>query len=203
MRSRSDAARARWQALAATGLLICNPCLPVSQLFVHDRDPVSYGAARGASGVRQGGRAARAVWMWLAAAMAVIAFMVRPFGGMAIAGSIGAILIYDARPREPNRRDRAWWIKMMAPFGAGARGMRGAVDLADHLEPQPWDLQHQRKSFPLPFPGAAARPISRRAARAGCSTWARFCRRWHCCSCTTPRWRRVVALAASGFSQPR
>ncbi len=85
-----------WQALAAAGLLICNPCyLFLSFSFMSE---IGFLAALVGShlvfATAEGDRQVRA--RWLSAILAVIAFAVRPFGGAVILGSIGAILIFDA-----------------------------------------------------------------------------------------------------------
>src|SRR5271168_3519921 len=80
-----------WQALAAAGLLICNPCyLFLSFSFMSE---ISFLAAllgahfafANAAGEKQ------IRYLWLSASLAVVAFAVRPFGGAAILGSLGAI----------------------------------------------------------------------------------------------------------------
>ena len=97
----------RWQALAATGLLICNPCFTFLSFSFMTEIPflTALVAAHLAFAKAEGEH--EQLWMWLAAAMAVIAFMIRPFGAMAIAGCVGAMLLYDARPRGTNRWDLA------------------------------------------------------------------------------------------------
>src|ERR1700722_12274872 len=84
-----------WQALAATGLLICNPCfLFLSFSFMSEvaflaallGSQLAFARAEGEHETR---------WLWLSASLAVVAFAVRPFGGIAIVGPVAAILIYD------------------------------------------------------------------------------------------------------------
>jgi len=108
--------------------------------------------------------------MWLAAAMAVIAFMIRPFGGMAIAGCVGAILLYDARMPRTDRWDRRAPDQVDQDGGAvrcGAGGLRRAMALADGVWPEAMGFADQRESFPVPFPGAARELPPRGRARAG------------------------------------
>jgi hypothetical protein len=83
-----------WQALAAAGLLICNPCyLFLSFSFMSE---ISFLAALLGAHFALAKAEGRIVWWWLSASLAVVAFAVRPFGGAAILGSIGAIVIYDS-----------------------------------------------------------------------------------------------------------
>jgi hypothetical protein len=84
-----------WQALAAAGLLVCNPCyLFLSFSFMSEvpfltamlGSQLAFACADGEKQLR---------YLWLSASLAVVAFAVRPFGGAAILGSMGAIFIYD------------------------------------------------------------------------------------------------------------
>ena len=114
----------RWQALAATGLLICNPCFTfLSFSFMTEIPFLTAMIAAHLAFAKAEGRHEQ-LWMWLAAAMAVIAFMIRPFGAMAIAGCVGAMILYDARPRGTNRWGLAQWIKMIVPFASRWRSAR-------------------------------------------------------------------------------
>ncbi len=73
-----------WQALAAAGLLVCNPCyLFLSFSFMSEIAFLtallgSHLAFANAECERQG------PYLWLSASLAVVAFAVRPFGGAAI-----------------------------------------------------------------------------------------------------------------------
>ena len=115
----------RWQALAATGLLICNPCFTfLSFSFMTEIPFLTMLVAAHLAFARAEGRR-EDLWLWIAAALAVIAFMIRPFGAMAIAGCAGAMLLYGAGWPATRRLDRARWIKMMAPFAWRWRFARG------------------------------------------------------------------------------
>ncbi|HEY6394604.1 MAG TPA: glycosyltransferase family 39 protein, partial [Candidatus Binataceae bacterium] len=78
------------QALLATGMMVCNPCYLFLSFSFMTEIPflaaliaVHWAFAR-AEGDRELPR------LWLAAALSVIAFLVRPFAGAAILGCIGA-----------------------------------------------------------------------------------------------------------------
>ena len=64
----------RWQALAATGLLICNPCFTFLSFSFMTEIPflTAMVAAHLAFAKAEGPR--EHMWMWLAAALAVIGF---------------------------------------------------------------------------------------------------------------------------------
>ena len=137
----------RWQALAATGLLICNPCFTfLSFSFMTEIPFLTAMIAAHLAFAKAEGRHAQ-LWMWLAGTMAVIAFMIRPFGGMAIAGCVGAMILYDLRTPRADRWDRMRWINMMTPFGV-ALAVCGAVWLwLTVFGPKPWDLQMSEGHF--------------------------------------------------------
>ncbi len=137
----------RWQALAATGLLICNPCFTfLSFSFMTEIPFLMAMIAAHLAFAKAEGRHEQ-LWMWLAGAMAVVAFMIRPFGGMAIAGCVGAMLLFDARVPRTNRWGRAQWIKMMAPFGVALAVCAGLWIWLTILSPRSWDLQLNENHF--------------------------------------------------------
>jgi hypothetical protein len=82
-------------ALLATGLLICNPCYLFLSFSFMSEVPflllllASHLAFACADGSRP------RLFLWLTAMLAVVAFTVRPFGGAAIIGTAGALLLYD------------------------------------------------------------------------------------------------------------
>src|SRR5260370_17660734 len=76
----------RWQALAATGLLICNPCFTLlSFSFMTEIPFLALIVATSLAFANATGARAQS-WLWLTAALAVIAFMIRPFAALPIAG---------------------------------------------------------------------------------------------------------------------
>src|SRR5271170_4353262 len=106
----------RWQALAATGLLICNPCFTfLSFSFMTEIPFLTAMVAAHLAFAKAEGRHEQ-LWMWIAAAMAVIGFLIRPFAAMAIVGCVGAIILYDKELRGTNRWSPWPWAKKMAPF---------------------------------------------------------------------------------------
>jgi len=189
----------RWQALAATGLLICNPCFTfLSFSFMTEIPFLTMLVAAHLAFARAGGRR-EDLWLWIAAAMAVIAFMIRPFGAMAIAGCVGAMLLYGA-PRPGSRRlDRALWLRMFAPFGVALAVCTGLWVWLTVLGPKPWDLQLDENHFyyifrvplasylragvlgPVLYLGMVLAPLA-------------------LLQLTTPRWRRVAMGGAGIFA---
>ena len=137
----------RWQALAATGLLICNPCFTFLSFSFMTEIPflTAMIAAHLAFAKAEGPR--EQLWMWLAAALAVIGFLIRPFAAMVIVGCGGAMLLYDTRLRGRGRWDRALWVQMMTPLAAAFAICVALWVWLTVLSPKPWDLQRNENHF--------------------------------------------------------
>jgi hypothetical protein len=191
----------RWQALAATGLLICNPCFTfLSFSFMTEIPFLTMLVAAHLAFARAGGRREH-LWLWLAAALAVIAFMIRPFGAMAIAGCVGAILLgnYNAWSDRTNRWDRARWIKMLTPFGAALAVCTLLWIWLMVLGPKPWDLQLDEEHFHYLFRVPLASYI--RAGVLGPALYlGMVLSPLAILQLATPRWRRVVMGGAGIFA---
>ena len=192
----------RWQALAATGLLICNPCFTfLSFSFMTEIPFLTAMIAAHLAFAKAEGRHEQ-LWMWLAAAMAVIAFMIRPFGGMAIAGCVGAMLLYDAWLPRTDRWDRARLIrliKMMAPFGLALSACGVLWIWLTVLSPRSWDLQLNENHFHYLFLVPLASYL--RAGVLGPALYlGTVLSPLAILQLTTPRWRRVAIGSAAIFA---
>jgi hypothetical protein len=137
----------RWQALAATGLLICNPCFTFLSFSFMTEIPflTAMVGAHLAFAKAEGPR--EQLWMWLAAALAVIGFLIRPFAAMVIVGCGGAMLLYDTRLRGRERWDRALWVQMLTPLAAAFAICVALWIWLTVLGPKPWDLQQNENHF--------------------------------------------------------
>lgn len=142
---------ARWQAMAATGLVVCNPCfLFLSFSFMTDLPFLAFlvGALLAFANAK-GQRAAR--WLWIAAAVCVGGFLVRPFAGMAIAGCAGAILIDRCGiPGVQKPRRATDWKRLaieLAPFAAALAVCAAIWIRLTVLGPKPWALQMSEGNF--------------------------------------------------------
>jgi hypothetical protein len=192
----------RWQALAATGLLICNPCFTFLSFSFMTEIPflTAMVAAHLAFAEADGSRGQ--LWLWLAAAMAVIAFLIRPFGAMAIAGCVGAIVVYDLPLRGLNRWDRARWIKLlelMMPFAAALAVCTGLWIWLTVLGPKPWDLKQDENHFHYIFRVPLANYL--RAGALGPALYlGTMLSPLAILQLTTPRWRRVAIGGAGIFA---
>jgi len=189
----------RWQALAATGLLVCNPCFTfLSFSFMTEIPFLTALIAAHLAFAKAGGRREH-LWLWIAAALAVIAFMIRPFGAMAIAGCAGAMLLYDAGLPRANRWDRVQWIRMTAPFVVALAVCAWLWIWLTVLSPKPWDLQLNENNFAYIFRVPLASYL-----RAGVLGPALYLGMVLCplaiLQLTTPRWRRVAIGGAGIFA---
>jgi hypothetical protein len=189
----------RWQALAATGLLICNPCFTfLSFSFMTEIPFLTALIAAHLAFAKAGGRREH-LWLWMAAALAVIAFMIRPFGAMAIAGCAGAMLLYDAGLPRANRWDRVQWIRMTAPFVVALAVCAWLWIWLTVLSPKPWDLQLNENNFAYIFRVPLASYL--RAGVLGPALYlGMVLSPLAILQLTTPRWRRVAIGGAGIFA---
>ena len=140
-----------WQALAAAGLLVCNPCyLFLSFSFMSEIAFLaallgSHLAFANAEDERQ------IPYLWLSASLAFVAFAVRPFGGAAILGSMGAILIYDAMPPARSRASIVQMTSMLTPFVFALFGCALIWIWLTVVRPPPWDLAQSEGHFAYIF----------------------------------------------------
>jgi len=140
-----------WQALAATGLLVCNPCFSfLSFSFMTEIPFLALLVGTHLAFARASGPRAQ-WWLWLAAALAVIAFLIRPFGAMTIVGCAGAILIHDGGLRGTHRIDRARLLPMLAPFAIAMAVCALIWIWLTELGPKPWSLQLDENHFAYIF----------------------------------------------------
>ncbi len=189
----------RWQALAATGLLICNPCFTFLSFSFMTEVPflTAMIAAHLAFAKAEGRR--EQMWLWIAAATAVIGFLIRPFAAMAIAGCVGAMMLHNTELPRANPWTREDWIKKMAPFLVALAACVGIWVWLTVLAPRPWEValneNHFRYLFmvpianylragvlgPLLYLGTVLSPLA-------------------ILQLTTPRWRRVAIGGAAIFA---
>lgn len=188
----------RWQALAATGLLICNPCFTFLSFSFMTEIPfltlliATHLAFANASGPRA------KWWLWIAAALAVLAFMIRPFAAMAIAGCAGAILIYDGGWRAPRRADFARLITMLAPFAVALAACAVVWIWLTVVRPKPWFLQLDEDQFAYIFKVSPIYYL--RAAVLGPILYlGTVLAPLAVLQLTMPRWRRAVVMAGAIF----
>jgi hypothetical protein len=143
----------RWQALAATGLLVCNPCFTfLSFSFMTEIPFLTLVIGTHLAFAHAEGEDARSqLWLWLAAVLAVLAFMIRPFGAMTIAGCVGAVLIYEGRRGGDHRIGRAQILVMLMPFEVALAACAVFWIWLTVLKPKPWSLQLDEDQFAYIF----------------------------------------------------
>lgn len=141
----------RWQALAATGLLVCNPCFTFLSFSFMTEIPFLTLLVGTYLAFAKAGSARSRPWLWLAATLAVIAFMIRPFGAMAIAGCVGAILLHDGVLRGKHEIGRMQLLAMLAPFAVALMVCAVFWISLTVLRPKPWSLQLDEDQFAYIF----------------------------------------------------
>ncbi len=189
----------RWQALAATALLICNPCFTFLSFSFMTEVPflTTMVAAHLAFAKAEGRR--EQLWLWIAAAMAVIGFLIRPFAAMALAGCAGAMILYDGELRGKNRWSPAQWIKKMAPFVAALAICAGIWIWLTVLGPRPWEVRLNENHFRYLFMVPIANYL--RAGVLGPMLYlGTVLSPLAILQLTTPRWRRVAMAGAAIFA---
>jgi hypothetical protein len=167
-----------WQALAAAGLLICNPCfLFLSFSFMSEvaflaallGSQLAFANADGEHQMR---------WLWLSASLAVVAFAVRPFGGIAILGPVAAILIFDVMRSDRSRGDIVRLRSMLMPFAIAFVGcaliwwwltisrrppwklLQREANFAAILRVSPWEYLRMGVLGPLLYLGIVLSPLA-------------------------------------------
>ncbi len=189
----------RWQALAATGLLICNPCFTFLSFSFMTEIPflTAIVAAHLAFAKAEGPR--EQLWVWLTAALTVIGFLIRPFAAMVIVGCGGAMILYDSRLRGTGRWDRVQWIQMLTPLGSALAVCIALWIWLTVLGPKPWDLQQNENNLHYLFLVPLANYL--RAGVLGPALYlGTVLSPLAILQLTTPRWRRVVMGAAGIFA---
>jgi Dolichyl-phosphate-mannose-protein mannosyltransferase len=136
-----------WQALAAAGLMVCNPCYLFLSFSFMSEVPfiaallachLAFANAEGENEIQ---------WLWLSAIFGVVAFSVRPFGGAAILGAAGAILLYDAMLPPARQASRAKMASMLAPFAIAFVACALIWIWLTVLKPPPWKLSLRQSHF--------------------------------------------------------
>ena len=191
-----------WQAIAATGLLLFNPCFTFLSFSFMTEIPfllllmgayLSFAKAEGAH---------RAAWLRLAALLIVIDFLIRPFAAMAIAGCAIAVLIFRYtgygrdRGEAQDTSDRANLIAMIAPFAAAFVVCALIWIWLTVLGPKPWDLERNENHFKYLFLVSIWNYL--RAGVLGPALYlGTMLAPMSILQLATSRWRRVVVIGAS------
>ena len=140
-----------WQALAAAGLMICNPCfLFLSFSFMTEVPFVTAMLACHLAFAHAGGER-QIRWLWISAMFGVVAFAIRPFAGAALVGSFAAILIYDAILPWHRQATIKEMIAMALPFAVALSACGLIWIWLTVLHPPPWDLAENETHFAFLF----------------------------------------------------
>ncbi len=132
-----------WQAALAAALLAGNPCyLFLSFSFMTEIPYVAaLLAALLAFSIADGPH--ETIWLWVSAGFGVIAFLVRPFGGAAIAGCAGAILVTDWTRAQRPGIGRVELVRKLVPYAVALLLAALAWYWLTVVRPLPWDLRRR------------------------------------------------------------
>jgi Dolichyl-phosphate-mannose-protein mannosyltransferase len=128
-------------AMLATGCLIGNPCYTFLSFSFMTEIPflmLMLGACLAyaeASGRFESG------WLWLAAIISLLCFLVRPFAAMMIVGFVGAELIFSAGFLNREHRDLRRLVRSLFPFAVVSAVCVAIWLFETVVNPRPWDLQ--------------------------------------------------------------
>jgi Dolichyl-phosphate-mannose-protein mannosyltransferase len=132
---------APWPSIAATALLICNPCYLLMSFSFMTEIPflvallASYFAF--ACAIQHGSK----IWLWLAAAFAVAGFGVRPFAGATIVSEAAALLMCTGSRRRTLPSSN---LIVLIPLIAALLVCAGFWAWLTFLSPKPWMLQYHQ-----------------------------------------------------------
>jgi len=130
----------RAEAAIASGLLAANPCyLFLSFSFMTDV-PFMVLMIGAMLAFAKAELPAENFWLWICAAFSIAAFMIRPFAAAAIAGFIGATIIYDLRPHKIDRRWLAHAARRLAPLAFAVAAWPGVWAWLMVMQAQPFRL---------------------------------------------------------------
>lgn len=135
----------RGEAALATALIVCNPYyLFLSFSFMTDVAFIAMMVAALLAFSRfDGSESTR--WLWIAAALTVGAFLVRPFAGAIAAGCAGALIVFDFNPARTTRADWPRLVRELAPFVAAVALCAAVWCWLTILRPPPWDLLNRSR----------------------------------------------------------
>jgi hypothetical protein len=134
-------------SLIATGCLVGNPCymflsfsfmteVPFLMLLIGTNVAFAYAEGR-----------FEAPWMWLAAIVAVVCFLVRPFAAMTIIGCVTAILLFSSGFLEEHPFDLMRLVRGLFPFAVASAACSGVWLWQTVVNPRPWDLERTLGHF--------------------------------------------------------
>ncbi len=129
----------RAAAALATAILIANPCYLFLSFSFMTEIPFLVLLIAAFLAFARAERARENRWLRICAALAVAAFLVRPFAAAAIAGFIGALLLYDLRGLDRDWLRRA--APRLAPFAVALVVCAIAWVWLTVLSPLPWGLR--------------------------------------------------------------
>jgi hypothetical protein len=127
-------------AALATGCLIGNPCYTFLSFSFMTEIPFLMLMLGACLAYAESAGRFEAEWLWLAAALAVLCFLVRPFAAMMIVGFVGAELIFSAGFFNRERRDLQRVVRSLFPFAVASAACVAIWLWQTVIHPRSWDL---------------------------------------------------------------
>jgi hypothetical protein len=127
-------------ATIATGCLIGNPCYTFLSFSFMTEIPFLMLMLGACLAYAEASGRFESEWLWLAAIVSVLCFLVRPFAGMMIVGFIGAELIFSAGLFDQERRDLRRLVRGLVPFAVASATCITIWLWQTVINPRSWDL---------------------------------------------------------------
>ncbi len=128
-------------AAIATGCLIGNPCYTFLSFSFMTEIPFLMLMLGACLAYAEAAGRFESAWLWIAAVVSVLCFLVRPFAAMMIVGFVGAELIFSAGLFNPERRDIRRIVRSLSPFAVASAVCITIWLWETVINPRPWDLQ--------------------------------------------------------------
>jgi hypothetical protein len=127
-------------AAIATGCLIGNPCYTFLSFSFMTEIPFLMLMLGACLAYAEAAGRFEAEWLWLAAIVSVLCFLVRPFAAMLIVGFIGAELVFSAGFPNRERRDPQRLVRGIFAFAVASAACITIWLWQTVIHPRSWDL---------------------------------------------------------------
>ncbi|HUA35320.1 MAG TPA: glycosyltransferase family 39 protein [Candidatus Binataceae bacterium] len=138
-------------SLIATGCLLGNPCYNFLSFSFMTEIPFLMLVIAVNLAFAEGEGRFEALWMWLAAILSVVCFMIRPFAAMTVLGCVAAIVLYGSGVLREHPFDLMRMVRGLFPFAVASATCVGIWFWQMVLNPRPWDLERNLNHFGFLF----------------------------------------------------
>ena len=138
-------------SLIATGCLLGNPCYNFLSFSFMTEIPFLMLVIAVNLAFAEGEGRFEAIWMWLAAVLSVLCFMIRPFAAMTVLGCVAAIVIFGSGVLREHPFDLMRMVRGLFPFAVASAVCVGIWFWQTVVNPRPWDLERNLNHFGFLF----------------------------------------------------